>query len=66
MTAFAALDVSKRSTSIHIVDEKGTCLWRGKTPTDPEALAMALSPFSNDLNLVGWKPDAGRRGSGMS
>lgn len=31
MTAFAALDVSERSTSIHIVDEKGTCLWRGKT-----------------------------------
>ena len=37
MTAFAALDVSKRSTSIHIVDEKGTCLWRGKALTDPDA-----------------------------
>ena len=53
MTAFAALDVSKRSTSIHIVDEKGACLWRGKTLTDPDALAMALSPFSDDFALVG-------------
>ena len=53
MAAFAALDVSKKSTSIHIVDEKGVCLWRGKTLTDPDALAEALSPFSDDLALVG-------------
>lgn len=53
MTAYAALDVSKKSTSIHIVDEKGACLWRGKTLTDPEALAAALSPFAEDLALVG-------------
>ena len=53
MAAFAALDVSKKSTSIHIVDEKGVCLWRGKTLTDPDALAEALSPFSDDLTLVG-------------
>ena len=37
MAAFAALDVSKKSTAIHIVDEKGVCLWRGKTLTDPDA-----------------------------
>ena len=53
MAAFAALDVSKKSTAIHIVDEKGVCLWRGKTLTDPDALAEALSPFSDDLALVG-------------
>ncbi|MDO9524031.1 MAG: IS110 family transposase [Gemmobacter sp.] len=53
MTVFAALDVSKKSTSIHIVDEKGTCLWRGKTLTDPDALASVLSPYANDLSLVG-------------
>ena len=49
MKTFAALDVSKRSTSIHIVDEKGVCLWRGKTLTDPDALAEAVSPFANSL-----------------
>lgn len=53
MAVFAALDVSKRSTSIHVVDEKGTCLWRGKTLTDPDALTKALTPFDNDLTLVG-------------
>ena len=53
MTAFAALDVSKKTTSIHVVDEKGVCLWRGKSLTDPDALAVALSPFADDLALVG-------------
>ena len=53
MPVFAALDVSKKSTSIHVVDEKGDCLWRGKTLTDPEALAEALAPFADDLAKVG-------------
>ena len=53
MPAFAALDVSKKSTSIHVVDEAGTCLWRGKAPTDPDALAEALAPFAPDLAKVG-------------
>ena len=36
-----------------MVDEAGTCLWRGKAPTDPDALAEALAPFSPDLAKVG-------------
>ena len=59
MAAFAALDVSKKSTSIHIVDEKGLCLWRGKTLTNPAALGEGLSPFSDDLTPVGL--ETGRR-----
>lgn len=53
MPVYAALDVSKRSTSIHVVDEKGDCLWRGKALTDPDALAEALAPFADDLAKVG-------------
>ena len=53
MPVFAALDVSKKSTSIHVTDEAGACLWRGKTLTDPDALAGALAPFEADLELVG-------------
>jgi transposase len=53
MPVFAALDVSKRSTSIHVVDETGACLWRGKVPTEPDALAEALAPFAADLAKVG-------------
>ncbi len=32
---------------------RASCLWRGKTLTDPDALAVALSPFAYDLALVG-------------
>ena len=53
MPAYAALDVSKKSTSIHVVDATGTCLWRGKSLTEPEALAEALAPFASDLVKVG-------------
>lgn len=53
MPAYAALDVSKKSTSIHVVNETGTCLWRGKVPTEPDALAAALAPFTADLAKVG-------------
>lgn len=53
MTTLAALDVSKTSTSIHVVDEKGACVWGGKVLTDPDALAAALSPFADDLALTG-------------
>lgn len=55
MPMFAALDVSKRSTSIHVTDEAGACLWRGKTLTDPDALAAALVPFAADLAKVGME-----------
>ena len=30
MPAYAALDVSMKMTSIHVVNEAGACLWRGK------------------------------------
>lgn len=66
MAAFAALDVSKKSTSIHIVDEKGVCLWRGRTLTNPAALAEALSRFLMTLPSLGLKLAVGRPGFGMN
>lgn len=53
MSLFAALDVSKRDTSIHVVDSKGTCRWRGKVLTNPDAIAEALAPLSDRLEKVG-------------
>lgn len=53
MPVYAALDVSKASTQVHVVDETGTCLWRGKSLTHPQALAEALAPFASDLVKVG-------------
>jgi hypothetical protein len=39
MTGFAALDVSKKCTSIYIADAKGIRLWRGRTLMEPGARA---------------------------
>jgi hypothetical protein len=30
MGTFVALDVSLQSTSVHVVDQQGRCLWRGR------------------------------------
>ena len=43
MPHYAALDVSNQETAIHVVDEAGRTVWRGKRVSDPEALAAALT-----------------------
>lgn len=45
--------MSQASTQVHVVHETGTCLWRGKSLTHPEAQAEALAPFARDLVKVG-------------
>jgi hypothetical protein len=34
MGSYVAFDVSLRSTSVHVVDEAGKCLWRGKCASE--------------------------------
>jgi transposase len=53
MGSYAALDVSLRATSIHIVDETGKCLWRGKCATDPEALVAAVHKHAPGVVRIG-------------
>src|SRR5919206_1783547 len=53
MPHYAALDVSNRETAIHVVDETGRTVWRGKRASDPEALATALRRHAPDLVRVG-------------
>ena len=53
MAAYAALDVSMKATSVHVVDEAGHCLWRGKVATDPQAIAEALAAHAPGLARVG-------------
>ena len=53
MPHYAALDVSNDETAIHIVDETGRAVWRGKRASDPEALAAALRRHAPDLERVG-------------
>ncbi len=40
---YAGLDVSDKTTHIHIVDNEGRFVWRGVVPSDPEALRRCLT-----------------------
>src|SRR3712207_9313884 len=46
-------DVSNEETAIHILDETGTTVWRGKRASDPEVLATALRRHAPELVRVG-------------
>ena len=53
MSAYVGLDVSLASTSVHVVDERGRCLWRGKCPTDLEALSSTIRRHAPEVERVG-------------
>lgn len=53
MTVYAALDVSMKTTTIHVANATGKRLWQGKAATHPDAIAETLRPFAADLALVG-------------
>src|SRR3954466_8227940 len=53
MPHYAALDVSNEQTAIHVLDEAGRTVWRGKQASDPEALAEALRRHAPELVRVG-------------
>src|SRR4051795_10392454 len=56
MAEYVALDVSLRSTSVHIVDQQGRCLWRGTCPTDVAALAGRIRRHAPAVERVGLEP----------
>lgn len=39
---YVGLDVSQELTSVCVVDQQGTVIWRGKCATDPDAIAGAV------------------------
>src|SRR5690349_7411715 len=53
MAEYVAHDVSLRSTSVHIVDERGRCLWRGTCPTDTTALVDTVRRHAPRVERVG-------------
>lgn len=53
MPTYAALDVSMKTTSIHVVNEVGACLWRGKVSTDLKLIAEALSVHAPEPARIG-------------
>jgi transposase len=53
MAHCAAFDVSDKETAIHVLDEHGKPVWKGKRPSEPEALAAALRHHAPELVRVG-------------
>jgi transposase len=53
MAHYAAFDVSDKETAIHVLDEHGKPVWKGKRPSEPEALAAALRRHAPELERVG-------------
>ena len=53
MGSYVAFDVSLRSTSVHVVDETGQCLWRGKCATEPDVLAAVVRKRAPEVVRVG-------------
>lgn len=53
MAHCAALDVLDKETAIHVRDEHDKPVWKGKRPSEPEALAAALRRHAPDLVRMG-------------
>lgn len=53
MPQYAALDVSNEETAIHVIDETGAVVWRGKRASDPDVLTTTLRRYAPDLVRVG-------------
>jgi transposase len=53
MTYFTGIDVSLRSVSICVVDDRGEVRHEGKVPAQPAAIAECLRRFSTDVKAVG-------------
>ncbi|KOX43310.1 hypothetical protein ADL19_28415 [Streptomyces purpurogeneiscleroticus] len=53
MPQYAALDVSNEKTAIHVIDETGATVWRGKRASDPDVLTTTLRRHAPDLVRVG-------------
>ena len=53
MKNFAGLDVSQSRTTISIIDEQGTRIWKGECSTGPCAIARTLARHASPIERVG-------------
>jgi hypothetical protein len=49
MTQYVGLDVSLKETKLHVLDEAGNRIWRGRCATEAAATAAAASVRSDCL-----------------
>ena len=50
---YVGLDVSQATTSICVINEAGTMLWRGKTSSEPDAIVVAIHAHAPNAARVG-------------
>jgi hypothetical protein len=46
MTQYVGLDVSLKETKLHVLDEAGNRVWRGRCATDPAAIAATVRRYA--------------------
>jgi transposase len=53
MTQYVGLDVSLKETKLHVLDEAGNRVWRGRCATDPTAIAAAVRRYAAMAARIG-------------
>jgi transposase len=55
METYVGLDVSQKTTMVCVVDKEGEIVWRGSSPTCPEAIAKTVRLHASGLLRVGME-----------
>src|SRR5215469_9877738 len=53
MTQYVGLDVSLKETKLHVLDEAGNRVWRGRCATEPAAIAAAVRRYAPTAVRIG-------------
>jgi transposase len=53
MAHYVGLDVSDKDIAIHVIDDTGRLVWRGKRASEPGVIATALRRHAPELTRVG-------------
>ena len=53
MTQYVGLDVSLKETKLHVLDEAGNRVWRGRCATEPAAIAAAVRRYAPAALRIG-------------
>jgi transposase len=53
MTQYVGLDVSLKETKLHVLDEAGNRVWRGRCTTDPAAIAATVHRYAPSAARIG-------------
>jgi hypothetical protein len=53
MAQYVRLDVSLKETKLHVLDEAGNRVWRGRCATDPGAIAAAVHRYAPTAVRIG-------------